>query len=147
MIKEVIQVISTEQKQGTKGPYLEVSYRDEKGTERKKNIFDQTLWNLFGEGLWVEWQLEKEGTWWNVKSAQGVEAGIAKLKEAPPPSIRENMEWKQENIEKSFWWNQVGGLIRADKLEEVFGEKDAPFIQRAYKLQAIASLGITKKED
>jgi len=50
--------------------------------------------------------------------------------------------------ERGMWWKQVGGLIVAGKLEEVFGEKDAPIIRRAYKLQAIISLGITaKKED
>lgn len=142
MIKEVIQVTSTDQKQGAKGPYLEVSYRDEKGVERKKNIFDQTLWNLFGEGLWVEWQLEKEGNWWNVKSAQGVKEGMEKPKDTPKPTGIISGE------ERGMWWKEIGELIRADKLEAVFGEKDAPFIKRAYKLQAIASLGITaKKED
>lgn len=139
MIKEVIQVTGTDQKQGAKGPYLEVLYRDEKGQERKKNIFDQTLWNLFGEGLWVEWQLEKEGTWWNVKSAQGVKEGVEKIKETAIEVAPQ---------EKGMWWKEIGGLIRDGKLEEVFGEKDAPFIRRAYKLQAIASLEIrAKKED
>jgi len=145
MIKEVIQVISTDQKQGAKGPYLEILYRDAKGQERKKNIFDQTLWNLFGDGLWVEWQLEKEGTWWNVKSAQGVKEGL-------PPAVKP--DFKSENRaeiapqERGMWWKEIGELIRTDKLRAVFGEKDSLIITRAYKLQAIASLGITaKKED
>lgn len=50
--------------------------------------------------------------------------------------------------EKGMFWKEIGRLICAGKLEEVFGEKDAPFIRRAYKLQAIASLEIkAKKED
>lgn len=49
--------------------------------------------------------------------------------------------------ERGMWWKEIGELIRSEKLEEVFGEKDAPIIKRAYKLQAIASLGITAKKE
>ena len=112
MIKEVIQVLSTDQKQGAKGPYLEVSYRDEKGQERKKNIFDQTLWNLFGEGLWVEWELEKEGNWWNVKSAQRVKEGVEKIKEALTTEVAPQ--------EKGMFFKELGECIRCGQLEKDF---------------------------
>ena len=29
------------------------------------------------------------------------------------PNIRENMEWKQQNIEVAFWWNQLGECLRS----------------------------------
>ena len=108
MIEEVIQVLNTEQKPGKKGPYLEVAYLNEKGEPHKRNIFDQTLWNLFGKDLWVKWQLEKEGDWWNVKGAESVKEGIERLSQAP----REQFEdIRAERIEKAVWWKQLGDRI------------------------------------
>ena len=29
------------------------------------------------------------------------------------PTIRDNMEWKADNIEKAMWWKEIGEMIRA----------------------------------
>ena len=98
MITEVIQVIDTDQKEGAKGPYLEVSYTGKDGKPHKRNIFDQSLWKPFQKGGWVQWQIEKEGDWWNVKGAQSAKEGIEQL---PPQSPGELSPEQQAEINRA----------------------------------------------
>ena len=136
MIDEVIQVLNTEQKPGAKGPYLEVSYRDEKGKERKRNVFDQALWNLFGKGLWVKWQLEKEGNWWNVKGAESVKEGIEKLSQVPAETAPQ---------EKGMWLKVMGEFIVSGQLEKDFPRSFTKIKARYYK-EMQNKTGISLKE-
>jgi len=122
MIEEVIQVINAEQKPGAKGPSLEVSSRDEKGKEHKRNIFDQALWNLFGKDLWVKWRLEKEGNWWNVKGAESVKEGVEKLSQ--PETAPQ---------EKGMWLKVMGEFIVSGQLEKDFPKSFTKIKSKYYK--------------
>lgn len=124
MIEEVIQVLNTEQKQGRKGPYLEVAYRNEKGEEHKRNIFDQALWNLFGKNLWVKWQLEKEGNWWNVKGAESVKEGVERLSQAPAEIAPQ---------EKGMWLKVMGEFIMSGQMEKDFPKSFVRIKSQFYK--------------
>jgi len=126
MIEEVIQVLNTEQKPGAKGPYLEVSYRNEKGEEHKRNVFDQALWDLFGKDLWVKWQLEKERNWWNVKGAESVKEGIFK---------KEALALVAETApqEKGMWLKVMGEFIMSGQLEKDFPKSFIKIKSRYYK--------------
>jgi len=70
MNKDIV-VKRSEMLPGTKGEYLRVYY-DDSGKEKFTNVFDQALWNLFGDGLAVRLHLEKEGNWFNVKGAEAI---------------------------------------------------------------------------
>lgn len=67
-MEKIIVVDHSEIVQGAKGEYLKVT---DKGG-KTQNIFDQALWNLFNDGLAVKLQLEKQGVYWNVMSAEAV---------------------------------------------------------------------------
>ncbi|KKN64723.1 hypothetical protein LCGC14_0488550 [marine sediment metagenome] len=140
MIKEIIQVISTEQKVG-KGdkPYLEVVYTDKDGKERKKNIFDSALWNLFSNGFWVELSLEKEGNWWNVKSAVGVEKAIAEKEQAEKPK-------EIAPQELGMWWKELGNRIGDSSLERDYPKAHVKIKVQYYKKLSEVT-GVSFKEE
>ena len=73
-MEKIIVVEKSEILQGAKGDYLKVT--DKEG--KSQNIFDQALWNLFGDGLAVKLTLEKQGRWWNVTGAEAVKDVLAK---------------------------------------------------------------------
>lgn len=78
-----------------------------------------------------------------------------KPKEEPKPDresriqedIRENMEWKQKHIEKTFWWREVGDNFRCGLFKK--DEGNGTLLWREYITQMLASLEITitKKGD
>ncbi len=100
-------------------------------------------WDILKEGLAYELSIDKyEG--------KDFVADFELVKDELKKKAAEEVAEKSPGIsgeERGMWWKEVGKLIVASKLEEVFGEKDAPFIKRAYKLQAIASLGIIAKKE
>jgi len=84
----------------------------------------------------------------DIKNVEVNGAWVIKEGEVPQPTASTPQPAQEiAPQEKGMWWKEVGRLIVAGKLEEVFGEKDAPIIRRAYKLQAIVSLGITAKKE
>jgi len=144
MIDEVIQVISTEQKPGSKGSYLEVFFRNEKGEEHKKNIFDQTLWDLFLPDAWVRWHLEKEGNWWNVKKAEGVKEGIDKLKENLDESIKGQKDKPTEPAPQAVGMTtkELGDMIRSKQLIPIFGVEVGAELVKWYRSQILGTTRI-----
>jgi len=73
MMEKIIVVEKSEVLPGAKGEYLKVTSKDGKA----QNIFDASLWNLFGDGLAVKLTLEQQGRWWNVVGAEGVAKELA----------------------------------------------------------------------
>lgn len=143
-MEKIIVVEKSEVLQGTKGDYLKVT--DKNG--KVQNIFDQSLWNLFGDGLAVKLTLEKQGNWWNVVTAEGVAKELAEREPKPvADSIRENMEWKDKQINEKFWWNQLGESLRTGLIDR---EKPAgKSLEKFYKAKMQSELGFTveKKEE
>lgn len=113
-------------------------------TDRKLICFNPAYYNKLEVGSVVQLDIQPGRS---AEDTPRIESLIEEgAPEATPPSVKPTQEVAPQ--ERGMWWKEIGELIRADKLVEVFGEKDAPFIRKAYKLQAIASLGITaKKED
>ena len=73
MINNIVKVKSTTTLQGGKGPYLSVVWTDG-NKEFKKNVFDPAFQKVFQQaeksGESVNVGVEKEGNFWNVKSAE-----------------------------------------------------------------------------
>ena len=139
-----ITISSVEHITGDYGEYIKVTGIDDKGKEVFKNASEKfrDKWDLLKEGNSVDFKMVQRNNKWQVGDITLAEAQQA------PSSTRPTSKQTISGEERGMWWKEIGELIRSDKLEEVFGEKDAPFIRKAYKLQAIASLGITaKKED
>jgi len=154
-MNKIIVVDHSEIVTGAKGEYLKVTTKDGK----INNIFDQGLWNLFNDGLAVELSLEKEGNWWNVKGAKAVGIPAPVTTQTPPPQIdeptktnpiqkdiRENMEWKANQIERSLWWKEIGEHIRVGTLKRKTSEGKPDLVGTAYILaywaEAARVLGI-----
>lgn len=81
-MEKIIVVDKAEVLQGTKGDYLQVTDKDGK----KQNIFDQSLWGLFQDGMAVKLTLEKQGRWNNVTGAVGVAQELAEKSPQEEPN-------------------------------------------------------------
>ncbi len=85
MFEKVITVQSTQELPTSKGtPYLKVTDTEDKTV----SIFDSSLWGLFQEGASVKLSMEKEGKYWNVKSAELATAQQPKPGEPNKPSAK-----------------------------------------------------------
>jgi len=147
MIRKVIIVIDKieDDTDYNNKPYKKVT--DKEGNEwkikqgRGGKLKDK--WDILEEGLAYELSIDKyEGN--------DFVADFELVKDELKQKAAEDVAEKSPGVsgqERGMWWGQIGRLIVAGKLEEVFGEKDAPIIRRAYKLQAIVSLGITAKKE
>lgn len=110
-IEKIITVKSTEQAMAKNNtPYLKVTSQDDK----TYSIFDQGLWNLFGEGLAVKLGLEKKGNFWNVMSAESIEQAIEEVSKigARAPITRE------ASIEQQVAIKEIGECWRIGKLKD-----------------------------
>jgi len=136
---KVIVVKKSEIAQGVKGDYLKVTAEDDK----TYNIFDQSLWNLFNDGLAVELMLEKQGRWLNVTGAKPAPKPSAE--EAPAPARITRLEIAPQ--ERGMWWKEVGENFRSGLFKK--DEGSGALLWRAYVAQMLASLEIKlgKKEE
>ena len=132
-----------EAKSGNK--YLKVHGSDDK----TYSIFQEGLWNLFNEGFAVELTLEKnEKGYWNVTDAKSVAQELAeKLMESKPiePGIRENMEWKDHQIEQKFWWGQLGECLRTKEIDKATPQ--GKLLRAAYYAQMFQVLNLKIKKE
>ena len=127
-MEKIIVVEKSEVLQGTKGDYLKVT--DKEG--KTQNIFDQALWNLFGDGLAVKLTLEKQGKWWNVVGAEAVAAELAQqVKETQTTAAEE----KQASIEGQCGLKVIAKLIiEKEGFEKDHGELCKIFYLKLYEV-------------
>jgi len=106
-VQKIIVVEKSEVLKGAKGEYLKVFPIE--GTPI--NIFDQSLWNLFGDGLAVELTLEQQGRWWNVTSAAPVAKELAEKQPSPAQKVQ-----TIDSKNKAFALSYIKDLIVADRI-------------------------------
>ena len=59
--------------------------------------------------------------------------------------IRENMEWKDKQIERNMWWKELGEMLRAKDVDTT--KPQGKLLRKLYYEQMLHVLGITMKED
>lgn len=106
-MEKIIIVDKTEVLQGAKGSYLKVT---DKGG-KTQNIFQEGLWNLFGDGMAVKLTLEQTGKWWNVTAAEAVSEALAKKAKEQPSNGYVSGE------EMGMWWKELGACIRSKDID------------------------------
>ena len=110
-MEKIIVVKSSEVLTGTKGEYLKVTTEEGK----TQNIFDQAIWNLFGDGMAVKLHLEKQGDWWNVTSAESVAKALAEKAQAEKPVEERKPDSKNRAFALSYAKDVGVAQIQAGK--------------------------------
>ena len=122
MIQNIVKVKSTTTIQGKKGPYLSVVWTDG-NKEFKKNIFEPAFQKVFQQaeksGESVKVGVEKEGDFWNVKSAEITSEEVkpqatAYAKEAPKSASYKSYGKSQDEED---WTNIRTAVMQATALE------------------------------
>ena len=112
-MEKIIVVEKTEIKQGSKGEYLTVFPIDGKPV----NIFDQSLWGLFNEGMAVKLKLEKSGRWMNVVGAESVARELAEKEPVKPqPSGYKGRD--EDKVDRRTFVMEIGEDWRAGKRKD-----------------------------
>ena len=129
MIEDSKFVKSIEAKSGGKsGTYWTVTWQDEKHDNIFNNEWLPILESAQENNRLVHFGKEKHGQYYNIVSLElasetqppketGSDPKYTPRKDAVAENIRENMEWKQQHIERSFWINQLGEMIRAKDID------------------------------
>ena len=124
-------------------PYMKVHGSDDK----TYSIFQEGLWNVLQVGAAVQLTLEKnQKGYWNVTDATSVAKELAgKEPKTVEASIRENMEWKDKQIEQKFWWGQLGECLRTKEIDKT--TPHGKLLRAAYYAQMFQVLNLKVKKE
>ena len=152
--KTVIVVVDTV----GKNTYQDLVFTDKEGasykiSNKRVRYFDKTI--VPNEAVELSYAMSSFGKEY-IYSAKPVKDGL------PPPqpipetgkdvhkkpdhiqeSIRENMEWKNSNIEKNVWWKEAGENFRSGLFDKTSTAPNGRALYLAYCAQMFASLSIT----
>ena len=137
---KAIVVASTEQRTAKNGnAYLEVIDQDGK----KYGIFDQAKWNLFGNNAAVKLIGEYKGQFFNVSDAQSMADALPVTKTvAETLSPREPTPLAPTPQAVGMTTKELGDMIRASKLSEIFGGTISVELIKWYRGQILGTTRI-----
>ena len=112
--------------------YLKIKGTTPDGKETTKSIFNnlKDAWGLLVEGATLEFTLEHKGQFWNVVEIKPV--GTQGLK---PDTGQAKMEIAPQAI--GMMTKEIGDMIRAGKLSDIFDARDVPELITWYRRQVI----------